>query len=88
MNVANIKTRTEFYKFADMWYQRMYRLWEVWHNIRETKERKAHAFKLWLIAYERVTQLVQIAIKINQVKPYQHFHNGGVVYEKHYAKAH
>ena len=68
MKIENIKTRTEFYEFADIWYQRVHKLWGVWQNIKETKERRAKAFTLWLIMYDRVMRLVPIATKINQVK--------------------
>lgn len=76
MKIENIKTRTEFYEFADIWYQRAHRLREVWQNIRETEERRAKAFTLWLIMYDRVMKLVPIATKINQVKPPK-FEKGG-----------
>jgi len=76
MKIENIKTRTEFYEFADIWYQRAHRLLEVWQNIRETEERRAKAFTLWIIMYDRVMKLVPIATKISQVKPPK-FENGG-----------
>jgi hypothetical protein len=77
MKIDNIKTRTEFYEFADIWYQRVHRLREVWQNIRETDERRSKAFTLWLIMYDRVMKLVPIATKINQVK-LPKFEKGGL----------
>ena len=78
MKIENIKTRTEFYEFADIWYQRAHRLRDVWQNIRETDERRAKAFTLWLIMYDRAMKLVPIAIKINQPKKPTKFKSGGV----------
>lgn len=77
MKIDNIKTRTEFYEFADIWYQRMHRLREVWQNIIETDERRLKAFTLWWIMYNRVMKLVLIATKINQVK-LPKFEKGGL----------
>lgn len=77
MKTDNIKTRTEFYEFADIWYQRMHRLREVWQNIIETDERRLKAFTLWWIMYNRVMKLVLIATKINQVK-LPKFEKGGL----------
>ena len=77
MKIENIKTRTEFYEFADTWYQRTHRLRDVWQNKRETDERRAKAFTLWLIMFDRVMKLVQIENKINQVKPPK-FESGGM----------
>lgn len=51
MKIENIKTRTEFYEFADIWYQRMHRMREVWQNRRDTDERRVKALKLCIIMY-------------------------------------
>ena len=77
MKLENIKTRTEFYEFADIWYQRVHRLLEVWQDENETAERKEKAFRLWDIMKNRVLKLTQIAIKINQDK-LPKFKSGGV----------
>lgn len=69
MKIENINTRTEFYKFADVWYQRTHRLREIWQDENETSIRKEKAFYLWDVMYKRVMKLVQVAIKINQPKP-------------------
>ena len=68
MKLENIKTRAEFYEFADIWYQRAHKLRDVWQNKKETKERRARALKLWIIMYQRINKLIQIAIKLNQPK--------------------
>ena len=78
MIIKNITTKSEFYKFADIWYQRVHRLREVCQNAKETDERKAKAFTLWLIMYDRVMKLTQIAIKINQPDNLPQFESGGV----------
>jgi len=78
MKIENIKTRTEFYVFADIWYQRAHRLREVWQNISETEERRTKAFRLWGVMFKRVLALNQIAINLNQVKPPKTFEKGGV----------
>ncbi len=78
MKLKNIKTRKEFYDFADIWYQRVHALRRVWQESDEPIERKVRAFKLWGIMFKRVLKLNQIAIKINQVKPPKEFEKGGV----------
>lgn len=77
MKIENIKTRTDFYEVANIWYQRVHRLREVWQDENETTERKEKAFKLWDTMKNRVLMLTQIAIKINQVK-LPKFKSGGV----------
>lgn len=79
MKIENIKTTTEFYEFANIWYQRANRLRDVWQNMRESDERRAKAFILWLIMYDRVMKLIPIAIKANQPKNHPKFKCGGVI---------
>jgi len=77
MKLENIKTRTEFYEFADIWYQRVHRLREVWQDENEPTERKEKALMLWTIMYKRVMALFQMSIKINQQKLPRNFEQGG-----------
>lgn len=76
MKLQNIKTKSEFYEFADIWYQRTHALRRVWQESDEPSEKKIKAFKLWYIMLKRVIILNQIAVKINQVKPPK-FEKGG-----------
>lgn len=78
MKLQNIKTRAEFYEFADIWYQRAHRLMEVWQNTEETDEKRLKAFKLWKVMYNRVMKLVPMAIEVNQPKNKPKFESGGV----------
>lgn len=78
MKLENIKTRKEFYEFADIWYQRVHALRRVWQESNETIDKKVKAFRLWGIMFKRVLKLNQIAIKLNQVKPPKTFEKGGV----------
>jgi len=80
MKLKDIKTRTEFYEFADIWYQRVHRLKEIWQNVNNSEKRKIHAFALWFVMYKRVMKLVEIAIKINQYKTSNNFEKGGLVH--------
>ena len=78
MRLKDIKTEKDFWEFSDNWYQRTHRLREVWQNPREEESRKAKAFKLWLIMYDRVMKLVPIATKISTHIPSNNFEKGGV----------
>ena len=67
MRLETIKTKTEFYEFADIWYQRTHALRHIWQGKNKSIEKKVKAFRLWGIMFKRVLVLNQIAIKINQV---------------------
>lgn len=67
MRAKDIKTQSDFYKFADIWYQRAHTLREVWQNEEETDKRRAKAFKLWAVMLNRVMKIASIAVKISQV---------------------
>jgi len=69
MKLEDIKTETEFYEFADIWYQRSHRLRSVWQNTKETGERRKKAFRLWRIMYNRVMKLVHITTEMNLINP-------------------
>ena len=78
MRLKDIKTEKDFWELSDNWYQRTHRLREVWQNPREEESRKAKAFKLWLIMYDRVMKLVPIATKISTHIPSKNFEKGDV----------
>ena len=69
MKYSDVKTREQFYKFADVWYQRVHKLAVIWQDDNETDKRKWKAFSLWSKMANRVLLLVGIAIKLNQPKP-------------------
>lgn len=66
--IKELKTRDEFIKFADVWYQRTHKLRKVWQDENETNERRVKGLKLCAEMYLRVMYLADIAIKINQPK--------------------
>ena len=71
MKISDIKTETEFYALADMWYQRTLRLRDIWQNDKESDRRRIKSFALFLIMQHRVMKLTQIAI--NQTKKIPNF---------------
>ena len=69
MKIQEIKTRQEFYDFADVWYQRTHKLREIWQDETQTTTKRERAYLLFKIMFERVMKLAQVAIKINQSLP-------------------
>ena len=69
MKISDIKTKDQFYKFANVWYQRVHKLRIIWQDSKEDEKRRIKAFLLWDIMKNRVMKLVPIAIKLNQIKP-------------------
>jgi len=69
MNIKNIKTRQEFYDFADIWYQRTHKLREIWQDKNQNTLKREKAYLLFKVMLKRVMQLTQVAIKINQPLP-------------------
>ena len=68
MNIDNIKTKTQFWDFADIWYQRTIALAEIWQNPKEPENRRIKAMVLWKIMFERIGKITQIAIEISKPK--------------------
>lgn len=68
MRIKDIKTREQFYDFADVWYQRTHKLREIWQDVDQSEERKEKAFRLWYIMYNRVMKLVNATLIMNQAK--------------------
>lgn len=68
MQLSNIKTQTDFYKFSDIWYQRCHKLREVWQNENNNPKTRMKAYRLWLVMYTRVIKLSNIAKELNTVK--------------------
>ena len=69
MKLSDLKTKEEFYKFADCWYQRAHNLRDYWLNDENPIEKRSKAGDLWLEMVKRCMMLTQIAIQINQPKP-------------------
>ena len=76
MKQSDIKTREDFYKFADIQYQRLHRLRDIWQDETQTQERRQKALELWRVMVGRVLSLNQVAIEISQPKPPANFHSG------------
>ena len=68
MKAENIKTRTDFFEFADIQYQRTHSLRYIWQSNNEPMSRKTKAFRLWGIMFKRMLKLNQLAIKLSQPK--------------------
>ena len=69
MKIDNIKTREEFYDFADVWYQRTHKLREIWQDETQATVKREKAYLLFRVMLKRVMKLAQIAIKINKPLP-------------------
>lgn len=72
-----MKSPTNFWEIADIWYQRSHRLREVWQSATET-ERKVKAFSLWLIMFNRMMAIVDQSIIISQSAPPKQYVSGGI----------
>ena len=68
MKIYNIKTRQEFYDFADVWYQRTHKLREIWQDEKQAKAKREKAYLLFKAMLQRVMKLTQVAIKIEVAK--------------------
>jgi len=80
MRIDTIKTKTEFYEFAEIWHQRAIRLHDIWLNTKETKEKRNKAFFLYIIMYCRLIKLVHIAVEMHQSKNFSKFKSGGYIF--------
>lgn len=69
MKIKSIKTRRQFYDFADIWYQRTHKLRMVWQDETQSEAKIAKAYLLFNLMLQRVMKLTQVAIKINQPLP-------------------
>jgi len=68
MKLESIKTKAEFYEFADIQYQRLHVLRCIWQDENELLEKRKKAFRLWGVMFKRLLKLNQIAIKLSQYK--------------------
>ncbi len=80
MKLSNIKTKTEFFEVADIWYQRTIRLMEITNDSNETLVRKCKAAYLCMIMFARMSKVSQIAIQISQPKPPDYIANGTAIF--------
>jgi len=78
MNIKNIKTKTEFYEFSDIWYQRTKNLALIWMDNDIDEIKRARALLLWNIMRSRVLALSQIAFQMNQPKAPSNLKSGTV----------
>ena len=78
MNIKNIKTKNEFYEFADIWYQRTKNLAMIWMDNDIDEIKKARALILWNIMRIRIMKLTQIAIQISTPKAPSNLKSGTV----------
>ena len=69
MRLRDIKTESDFFQFADVWYQRTHNLRFVWQNENESRLRRLKALYLWYIMQERVLHLKNIALSFHSYNP-------------------
>ena len=69
MRIEDIKTRQEFYEFADVWYQRTHKLREIWQDETQAKVKREKSYLLFKVMMQRVMKLTQVAIRINKPLP-------------------
>ncbi|MFL1896806.1 DUF1778 domain-containing protein [Aquimarina sp. 2-A2] len=69
MRAKDIKTKDQFYAFADVWYQRSQKLRDVWQNEEQPRAKREKAFHLWKIMFDRVINLTRVAIIFDKHKP-------------------
>jgi len=79
MNIENIKTKKQFYEFADIWYQRTIMLAGIWQDNEESIKRRLKALILWQIMFERMKEIIQISIQLSQPRPIKNFKEGGII---------
>jgi len=68
----DIKTKEQFYNFADVWYQRTHKLIRVCQDENIDLVKREKACLLFNIMLKRVMKLTQVANKINQPLPRNH----------------
>ena len=78
MKIDNIKTKTQFWSFADIYYKRTIALAEIWQDNNETEKRKLKALILWRIMFERMSYVTQIAIETSKPKPLKNIKSSGL----------
>lgn len=83
MKLSNIKTKSEFYDFADIWYQRTINLARIWNDNEETARKRSKAFSLWYIMFQRMSVIMQAAMHISKPKRRENSSGGGIVGEHH-----
>lgn len=72
-------TEKEFWEMADNWYQRAHKLRVIWQDESQADLRKAKAFRLWVVMYERVMKCIPMATELH-IRPVPHnFKKGGYV---------
>ena len=79
MNLKGIKAKSDFYEFADIWYQRSFKLLDIWQGQDIPLKRRLKAYILWQKMYKRVMYLFQIGHKLNQHIPLKRLKKGGYV---------
>ncbi len=66
MRLKNIKTKEQFYEYADIQYQRTHALRRIWQHVRETPKRREKAFMLWGAMVIRMQLIHNVALTINR----------------------
>jgi hypothetical protein len=69
MNLKEVKNLNDVYKVGDIWYQRSFKLRDIWQNPDESIIRQTKAFTLWLVLQKRIIKVTELVSKLNQIKP-------------------
>jgi hypothetical protein len=78
MKLSDIKTKTQFFEVADIWYQRTNNLRDIAFDNSQPDKRRIKACSLWSIMLARMQKVSSLAIEIS--KPLvTTFKAGGIV---------
>jgi hypothetical protein len=69
MKLSEIKTKTQFYKIANDWYQRTKNLYNIYMDSSQSTKRRSNALFLYFIMRNRMQKIVDISIKIDAPIP-------------------
>lgn len=78
MKLSDIKSYNQFVEVADIWYQRIHKIREVWQDESTPQEKRVKAFKLWCRLYPIVMNSFHIAQKLSQYPPSKRMRPGGI----------
>lgn len=68
MKISKIKTKSEFFKFADIWYQRTKNLRNIVLDKNMSNEKRIKAHILWYVMIRRMKVITELAINVSNSK--------------------
>lgn len=66
MRLSDAKTKDEFWRIADIWYQRTLNLSDIFHDVARPNQYRKRAFYLWRKMANRMIKLNEFAVAFNQ----------------------